>query len=299
MRSPRALIPLLSICAAGAVVAAALTGASIEGLQGDGGPAPAAHADGAAPRPDAVTINAMTWNVCGGAEPGCPLGADPAALAGQAAQRMRTTEVGGRKVAANAVLLQEVCEGHVRAFKKTTGLSGWAWAFAAPTKGPSCARGEGRLGVAIGTAAPLAGTERSEIPSPAAGAPVALCGEVPSWTTRVCVTQLSPSEDATWRRKQAAALAALAGSGRVLVGGDLGAAPESPAFDPLYRAYAECDQSGQSRAGAMTRQDWTGAAVEKSDYLFITRSAAVSCSVPAERVRTSDHRPMSAVIRFP
>ncbi|TDD34399.1 endonuclease/exonuclease/phosphatase family protein [Actinomadura sp. KC06] len=297
MRSPRALIPLLSICAAAAVVAAALTGASIEGLQGDGAPAPAAHADGAAPRPEPVTINAMTWNVCGGAEPGCPLGADPAALSAQVTQRMRATEVGGRKVAANAVLLQEVCEGHVRAFKKAA--SGWAWAFAAPSKGASCAEGQGRLGVAIGTEAPLAGVERTELPAPAGRAPVALCGEVPSWTTRVCVTQLGPSEDAAGRRKQATAFAALAGTGRVLFGGDLGAAPESPAFDPLYRAYEECDQSGPSRAGAMTRQDWTGAAVEKTDYLFITKSAAVSCSVPAERVKASDHRPMSAVIRFP
>ncbi|MFI0410377.1 endonuclease/exonuclease/phosphatase family protein [Actinomadura sp. 3N508] len=297
MRSPRALIPLLSICAAGAVVAAALTGASIEGLQGDGGSSPAAHADGAAPPPEEATINAVTWNVCGGVEPGCPLGADPGALGEQISQRMKGTEVGGRTVAANAVLLQEVCEGHVRAFKKAD--SRWAWAFGASSGAPSCAQGQGRLGVAIGTATPLAGVERTELPAPAGRAPVALCGEVTAWTTRVCVTQLSPSEDAAWRRKQATALAALAGSGRVLFGGDLGAAPESPAFDPLYRTYEECDQSGESRAGAMTRQDWTGAAVEKTDYLFISRTAAVSCSVPAERVKASDHRPLSAVVRYP
>ncbi|MFI0486352.1 endonuclease/exonuclease/phosphatase family protein [Actinomadura sp. 9N215] len=297
MRSPRALIPLLSVCAAAAVVAAAATGASIEGLAG-GDRSPAAHADGAAVRPDAVTINALTWNVCGGAEPGCPLGAAPAALAKQVAQRMHATEVGGRKVATDAVLLQEVCEGHVRAFKKAAVTSRWAWAFAAPPKGASCAAGQGRLGVAIGTTAPLAGTERADLPAPPGRAHVALCGEVPSWTTRVCVTRLDPSEDAGWRRRQTTALAALAGTGRVLFGGDLGAAPASPAFDPLYRSYAECDQSEQSRTGAMTRQDWTGAAVEKTDYLFIGKSAAVSCSVPAERVKASDHRPLSAVVRY-
>ncbi|TDB87732.1 endonuclease/exonuclease/phosphatase family protein [Actinomadura sp. KC216] len=297
MRSPRALIPLLSICAAGAVVTAALTGASIEGLPGEGGSAPAAHADGAVQPPDAVTINAVTWNVCGGVEPSCPLGGDPAALGEQIAQRMKGTEVGGRTVAANAVLLQEVCEGHVRAFKKAD--SRWTWAFAPSPGVSSCSRGQGRLGVAIGADAPLAGVERTELPSPPGRAPVALCGEVSSWTTRVCVTQLGSSEDAAWRRKQATALAALAGSGRVLFGGDLGAVPESPAFDPLYRAYEECDQSGESRAGAMTRQDWTGAAVQKTDYLFISRDAAVSCSVPAERVKASDHRPLSAMVRYP
>ncbi|WUH99476.1 endonuclease/exonuclease/phosphatase family protein [Spirillospora sp. NBC_00431] len=298
MRSPRALIALFSVCAAAAVVAAAAAGASIEGLPG-GGPAPAAHADGAAPPPDAVTINAVTWNVCGDAAPGCPLGADPAALARQVAQRMHATEVGGRKVAANAVLLQEVCEGQVRAFKKSGWTARWSWAFAASPQGASCSAGQGRSGVAIGTAAPLAGTERSELPSPPGRARVALCGEVPSWTTRVCVTRLDPSEDAGWRRKQAAALTTLAGAGRVLVGGDFGDAPESPALDPLYRSYAECDQSGPVRTGAKTRQDWTGTAVEKTDYLFIAKSAAASCSVPAERVKASDHRPLSGVVRYP
>ncbi|NKZ04934.1 endonuclease/exonuclease/phosphatase family protein [Actinomadura latina] len=292
MRSPRALIPLLSVCAAAAVVAAAATGASIEGLPGGGGPA---HADAPAPRPAAVTINAVTWNVCGG--PGCPSGAAPAKLTRQVVQRLRATEVGGRKVRTNAVLLQEVCEGHVRAFKKTMGT--WTWAFGASPGGASCAQGQGRAGVAIGTDAPLTGTRQVKLPAPAGRARLALCGEVPSWTTRVCVTQLSPAEGNEWRQKEARALATLAGSGRVLIGGDLAAGPESPALDPLYGAYAECDQSGASRTGAKTRQDWRGTAVEKTDYLFITKSAAVSCSVPATRTKASDHRPMSAEIRFP
>ncbi|MEU8798293.1 endonuclease/exonuclease/phosphatase family protein [Spirillospora sp. NPDC048819] len=293
MRSPRALIPLFSVCAAAAVVTAAATGAGIEDLPGGGGPA---HADGAAPRPDAVTINAMTWNVCGDADPGCPLGTAPAALGKQIVQRMGATEVGGREVATNAVLLQEVCEGHIRDFKKALGK--WSWAFTPLPKGPECAQGQGRLGVAIGADAPLADTGESKLPAPPGQAHVALCGEVPSWATRVCVTQLSATEDGEWRRKQARALVALAGTGRVLVGGDLADTPGSPALDPLYDVYSECDQSGSSRTGAKTRQNWQGTAVAKTDYLFITKSAAVSCSVPDTRTKASDHRPLSAVVRY-
>lgn len=292
MRAPRALIPLLSVCAAAAVVAAAATGASIEGLPG-GGPA---HADGAEPRPAAVTVNAMTWNVCGAARPGCPLGTNPAALGRQVVQMIQATEVGGRKVKADAVLLQEVCEGHVRTFTKS--LPTWTWAFAASPGEASCAKGQGRSGVAIGTAAPLDRPERAKLPAPPGRTRMALCADVPSWTARVCVTRLGAAEGA-WRRKQATSLASLAGTGRVLLGGDLGDTPESTALDPLYRHYAECDQSGPSRAGAATRQNWAGAAVEKTDYLFITKAAAVSCSVPASRNRASDHRPLSAVVRFP
>ncbi|MER7541975.1 endonuclease/exonuclease/phosphatase family protein [Actinomadura sp.] len=293
MRSPRALIPLLSVCAAAAVVTAAATGASIEGLPGGGGGP--AHADAPAPRPAAATINAVTWNVCGGG-PGCPSGAAPAKLAKQIVQRMHATEVGGRKVKTNAVLLQEVCEGHVRAFKKTMGT--WTWAFAASPGGASCAQGGGRTGIAIGTGAPLTGVRQAKLPAPAGRARIALCGNVPSWATRVCVTQLSPAEGDEWRQKQARALASLAGTGRVLLGGDFADSPDSPALDPLYSAYAECDQTGSSRTGAKTRQDWRGTAVEKTDYLFIPKSAAVSCSVPANRTRASDHRPMSAEVRF-
>lgn len=300
MRSPRALIPLFSVCAAAAVVTAAATGAGIEDIPGGGG---SAHADGAVARADgaelgaeAVTINAMTWNVCGDAEPGCPLGTDPAGLGKKIVQRMKATEVGGRTVSTNAVLLQEVCEGHVRGFKKTLGK--WSWAFAPLPKGPSCARDQGRLGVAIGTDAPLTQAEETELPAPAGRAPLALCGDVPSWSTRVCVTQLDPAEGDDWRRRQAGALVDLAGPGRVLVGGDLADVPGSPSLDPLYGAYAECDQTGSSRTGANTRQDWQGTAVDKTDYLFTTRSAAVSCSVPNTRTKASDHRPLSAAVRY-
>lgn len=290
MRSPRALISLLSVCAAAAVVAVAAAGASIEGLPG-GGPA---HADDAVEPPPPVTINAVTWNVCGG--PGCPSGAAPERLTKQIVQRMHATEVGGREVKTNAVLLQEVCEGHLRTFKKSMGS--WSWAFAASPDGSSCAQGYGRAGVALGTEAPLTATRQAKLPAPPGRTRLALCGEVSSWATRVCVTQLTQAEGDEWRQKQARALTTIAGTGRVLVGGDFAAAPDSPTLDSLYAAYDECDQTGTSRTGANTRQNWQGSAVDKTDYLFITKSAAVSCSVPTTRTTISDHRPMSAEVHF-
>lgn len=294
MRAPRALIPLFSVAAAAVVVGAAATGAGIKDLTGDGAPA---FADGAAePDPDPVTIHAMTWNVCGNAEPGCPLGTDPAALGKKITARMNATEVGGRKVSTNAVLLQRVCEGHVRGFKKT--MKSWSWAFAPLPNGPTFVQDQGRLGVAVGTDAEFTGTTTTKLPATTGRAPIALCGDVPTWTTRICVTQLDPAENTEARRKQADALTDLAGTGRVLVGGDLADTPHSPALDPLYETYAECDQTGTSRTGANTRQNWQGTAVDKTDYLFTTRSAAVSCSVPDTRNKASDHRPLSAAVRF-
>ncbi|MFB4299774.1 endonuclease/exonuclease/phosphatase family protein [Actinomadura sp. NTSP31] len=299
MRAPRALIPLLSVCGAAAVVTAAGLGADIDGLPG-GGPA---HADGAVRRPPPkATVTALTWNVCAAAEPGCPLGGRPAELAKRVADQLHSTEVGGRRVRTNAAFLQEICSGQVQALKRASWFAKWSWEFAAYPGGPSCAGGQGRLGVALGAATPLTGAQRTKLPSPAARPRVALCGEAAAWSTRLCVTQFSsPAEDpqGEWRRKQGRAYAALAGTGaRVVAGGDLAEPPENAALDPLYRAYAECDQSGSSRTGAKTLQDWRGAAVEKDDYLFLTRTATVSCSVPAAVGKSSDHRPVSAVIRF-
>ncbi|MBO2464665.1 endonuclease/exonuclease/phosphatase family protein [Actinomadura violacea] len=299
MRAPRALIPLLSVCGAAAVVTAAGVGADIDGLPG-GGPA---HADGAVRKPPPkATVTALTWNVCGTAEPGCPLGARPAELAKRVADQLHTTEVGGRKVRANAAFLQEICSGQVEALKKASWFASWSWEFAAYPDGRACAGNQGRPGVAIGARAALTGARPTRLPSPSGNRRVALCGEAAAWRTRLCVTQFSsPAEDpqGEWRRKQARAYADLAGTGtRVIAGGDLAATPENAALDPLYRAYAECDQSGTARTGGKTLQDWKGTALEKDDYLFITKSATASCSVPASATKASDHRPLSAVIRF-
>ncbi|QXJ22944.1 endonuclease/exonuclease/phosphatase family protein [Actinomadura graeca] len=296
MRVPRALIPLLSVCGAAAVVAAAGAGAAIDGLPG-GGPA---HADGAR-GVSAVTVKVTTWNVCGTPAPGCPLGADPAALTRRIVQQVGGTEAGGHKGGPAAVFLQEVCSGQVQALKKSGRR--WNWAFAPFTGAPSCAAGQGRPGVAVGAQAPLTGVRTSPLPSPSRTGRVAVCGDVPSWNTRLCATQFSVAgEDPSgeWRRKQVDALGTLAGTGvRAVVGGDLSDSPGSAVLDPLYRSYDECDQgAGGARSGAGTAQDWRGAATEKTDYLFVSKGAAASCAVPAAPVASSDHRPLSAVIRF-
>ncbi|MFD0683818.1 endonuclease/exonuclease/phosphatase family protein [Actinomadura fibrosa] len=299
MRSPRALIPLLSVCAAAAIVTAAGTGAAIDGLSGSG----PAHADGAARETPEATVTATTWNVCGAPEAGCPLGARPAELAGRIVQQLAGTEVGGRRVKPNAVFLQEVCDGQVQALRKAAQFRGWTWAFAPSASGPACADGQGRPGVAVGTRARLTGVRQTRLASPAGRGRVALCGDVASWSTRVCAAQLSPaSEDprGEWRRKQARALAGAAGAGsRAVIGGDLVDGPASTVLNPLYQGFSECDQGTvPSRTGAGTLQNGRGDTVEKADYLFTSTAVSVSCGVPAAPVRASDHRPLSAVIRF-
>ncbi len=241
-----------------------------------------------------MTINAVTWNVCGG--PGCPSGAAPAKLTKQVVQRMRSTEVGGRKVRTNAVLLQEVCEGHVRTFKKT--MDTWTWAFAASPTVALARRARAKLASRSAPTNRSSGpARRSSPPPPTARASHCAARCRPGRPGCASRSSARPRATSGGRRRPAPSRRSL-GTGRVLVGGDLADSPDSPALDPLYTAYDECDQSGASRTGAKTRQNWQGTAVEKTDYLFITKSAAVSCSVPSARTKASDHRPMSAEIRF-
>ncbi|GAA4060531.1 endonuclease/exonuclease/phosphatase family protein [Actinomadura miaoliensis] len=304
MRAPRALIPLLAVCGAAAVVVTAGAGAAIEGAP-DLGPA---LADGAREVP-AATVTAMTWNVCGDAAPGCPLGSRPADLVRDIPRQMADVRVGGRKVNMDAVFLQEVCSGHVTALRKTSQFKAWSWEFA-PYRGADgsprkCANGQGRLGVAIGSRERLTDVRATELPSPPGVRRVALCGQVGAWHAKLCTARLSTARwdddpRGDWRRKQAQKVAEVAGTGRVVFGGDLGEQPESRHLDVLYRDYAECDQGpGTARTGAKTRQDWNGTPVEKTDYLFASAPAGISCGVPETPVRSSDHRPVGAVVRFP
>ncbi|MQY05227.1 endonuclease/exonuclease/phosphatase family protein [Actinomadura macrotermitis] len=294
MRAPRALIPLLAVCGAGAVVAFAGAGAAIEKGSASG------LSDEAAPEPVQATITTMTWSACGDTAPGCPLGARPADLARRIVQESGGNLVGGRRVRADAVFLQEVCAGHVGALEKTAALRGWSWAFAPYGPARKCANGQGRSGVAIGTRAKLADVRREALPAPAGQGRSVLCGTVEQWQTRLCTARFSGAEDprGEWRRKQARRLGELAGSGRVIFGGDLVDEPAGKPLDALYGAYDECDQGPEARAGAKTRQDWSGQAVAKTDYLFTTRSAGVSCGVSPDPNRASDHRPLTAVVRF-
>jgi len=304
VRAPRALIPLLAVCGAAAVVVTAGAGAAIEGAPNLG----PALADGAREVP-AATITAMTWNVCGDSASGCPLGSRPADLVREIPRQVADVRVGGRKVDMDAVFLQDICSGEVAALRKTSRFKAWSWEFAAyrgsdgaPRK---CANGQGSFGVAIGSRERLTDVRTTELPSPSTVRRVALCGQAAAWHTKLCTARLSSTgwnddPNGAWRRKQAQKVAEAAGTGRVVFGGDLGEQPESRNLDVLYRDYAECDQGpGTARTGAKTRQDAAGTPVEKTDYLFAYAPAGISCGVPETPVRSSDHRPVGAVVRFP
>ena len=303
VRPPRALIPLLAVTGAAAVVATAGAGAAIEKIPA-AGPALADTTDEEAPPP--VSVNAVTWNVCG--DTGCPLGARPGELAAEIARRLAGSEVGGRTVPMNAVFLQEVCSGHVDTLKETARLRSWSWAFAAyRTAGGAertCANGQGRFGVAVGTQAPMSDVKEVRLPSPDRHGRSAVCGTVESWHARLCGVRLSTARwdddpRGRWRGKQVAALGRLVSEERVIIGGDFTERPDSPVLDPLYRDFAECDQGpNESRSGAMTQQDGTGAAIAKTDYLFITKTASASCYVSNTPTRASDHRPLAGSVRF-
>jgi endonuclease/exonuclease/phosphatase family metal-dependent hydrolase len=248
----------------------------------------------------------MTWNVCGDAR--CPMGADPAGLADQVARRVAATEVGGRQVKINAVLLQEVCSGHVDRLRSAGGLRSWTWAFTPERANGGtdlkCSNDQGKLGVAVGAESPLSEVQETRLPSPERHGRSMVCGTVGAWQTRLCSVQLSTGRwdddpRGRWRVKQVGALAEQAGENRVIIGGDFSERPESRVLDPLYRDLAECDQGpGQSRTGAMTSLDARGAPVAKTDYLFISKTAGASCGVPPSPVRASDHHPLAAAVRF-
>ncbi|MEW2356014.1 endonuclease/exonuclease/phosphatase family protein [Spirillospora sp. NPDC029432] len=301
MRAPRALIPLLAVCGAAAVVATAGAGAAIELDPDARGPALADAAEEVPP----ATVNAMTWNVCG--DTGCPLGTRPDELVKEISQRTASNEVGGRRVRMNAVLLQEVCSGHVDTLRKSGALRSWSWTFAPMRSGGAkrtCANGQGEYGVAVGAESALSEIEEKRLPSPDRHGRSAVCGTVAAWQTRLCSVQLSsaqPDDDpgGAWRGKQIGELAGFAEESRVIVGGDFTERPESPALDPLYRDFAECDQGpGESRTGALTQQGPGGTAVAKTSYLFISKEAGASCGVSSAPVAASDHRPLAAAVRF-
>ncbi|MEU5881114.1 endonuclease/exonuclease/phosphatase family protein [Spirillospora sp. NPDC047279] len=303
MRAPRALIPLLAVAAATAVVVTAGAGAAIQR-----GPASAPALADPAPVP-AATVSVLNWNVCGNNYSHCPLGAEPAELVQRIASHMKGGAVAGRPFKANAIFLQEVCAGQVKTLARAAALRSWSWAFApareADGKPVACGNGQGQFGVALGAQQRLSGVQKVNLPSPAFEGRVAVCGDVAAWKTRLCTTHLSSrltGDDTTgaWRLKQTRQLATMAGTGRVVVGGDFNDQPQKPSLDGLYAAYTECDQGpGGARAGENTTQDTRGRTTEKIDYVFATKTARIACEVPGQPVRASDHRPVAAVVTLP
>lgn len=304
MRAPRAVVPLLAVTGATVVVVTAGAGAAIKGGS-SGHPDPASAADTAR---QAATVNAMTWNVCGNKSAHCPLGANPGKLAETISFHMQNQTVDRAKVKVNAVFLQEVCSGHVKKLGGYGWLKSWSWAFApakqANGKPKTCANGQGQFGVALGTAQKLTGVTKTYLKSPKFEGRVAICGTVAKWATRVCTAHLSSGMKAddpkgAYRRVQTAMLKTLAGTDRVVLGGDFNDQPTKPSLNVLYGAYRECDQGpGNTRGGESTHQNAKGKAWEKLDYIFAGKATAISCDVPDAAVRSSDHRPVVATVTF-
>ncbi|MFC4908562.1 endonuclease/exonuclease/phosphatase family protein [Actinomadura gamaensis] len=303
MRAPRALIPLVAVCGAGVVVALAGAGAAIEKSPALGSTDAARPQRASAEGP--VSVTAVTWDVCGDAEPGCPLGGDPAGLVRRIDRQLAGTAVAGRAVQPDVLLLQRVCSEQVRSLKALGRLKSWSWTFTPQPAADdrterTCVNGQGRLGLAIATREQLTEVHHAGLPSQPGHGRTAVCGTVQAWNARVCTAQLSSSEpdddpDGSWRPKQIQTLLGLADADRVIIGGDFTDKPRARSLDSLYSIYSEC---GGDRAGAATRQDASGKATEKTDYLFATRSATLACGVPATPVRSSDHRPLAATIHF-
>ncbi|WP_433331414.1 endonuclease/exonuclease/phosphatase family protein [Spirillospora sp. CA-294931] len=286
------------------MVVAAGAGAAIDGSP-DIGPL---HGD--APREVSasdVTLNAMTWNVCGDGAPDCPSGIRPADVVKKITALMKGGVAGGQKVTANVVMLQRVCEGQLKSLRQG-GLRSWSWAFAPsrPAKGKTavCGGGQGQSGVALGTERKLSGVQRVALPSPAIESRTALCGTVAAWSTRVCTARLSSAAKGDdprgeWRERQTQALAGLLSGPRAVLGADLVDPPNTAPLDVLYRGFRECGQGPKGeRTGAGTRQDGKGRAVDKVDYLFTTKSAQVTCGVPAAPMSAATHRPLYASVHF-
>ncbi|MFC5186605.1 endonuclease/exonuclease/phosphatase family protein [Actinomadura harenae] len=302
MRAPRALIPLVAVVGAGVVVALAGAGAAIEKSPALGS-TDAGRPQSGAQSPASVTT--VTWDVCGDAEPGCPLGGDPAGLVRRIDRQLASTAVAGKVVQPDALLLQRVCSSQVKSLKALGRLKSWSWAFAPQPAADdrtdrACVNGEGHLGLAIATREPLSDVHHTGLPSEPGHGRIAVCGTVATWGARVCTAQFSTSApgddpDGTWRPKQAQTLLGLADADRVIIGGDFTDKPRAKSLDAFYSIYSECD--GQ-RAGDPTLQDASGKATEKADYVFATRSAKISCGVPASPVRSSDHRPVTATVNF-
>lgn len=303
MRAPRALLPLVAVCGAGVVVALAGAGAAIEKSPALGSTDAGRSAPRAADGP--VSVTTVTWDVCGDAEPGCPLGSDPAGLVRKIDKQLASTAVAGRVVQPDALLLQRVCSAQVKSLKALGRLKSWSWTFAAQPAADdrtdrACLNGQGHLGLAIATREPLTDVHQTGLPSQPGHGRVAVCGTVRAWGARVCTAQFSSSDagddpDGTWRPKQAQTLLGLADADRVIIGGDFTDKPRAKSLNALYSIYSEC---GGQRAGEPTLQDAAGKATEKTDYVFATHSAQLNCSVPAAPVRSSDHRPVTATIRF-
>jgi endonuclease/exonuclease/phosphatase family metal-dependent hydrolase len=263
------------------------------------------------------TVKIMTWNLCGGNNPGCPHYLDPAALVTAVGSYMSV-----QSAPLDATLLQEVCQSIVPALERELEQRDGARVdvLFAPIKikrgtDPALARvkqcdlGRGAYGIAVVVPEGNPTGEVRYLPSPeGAEWRVALCVTVAAWHLRLCNTHLSNgTEDprATFRAAQVQAYLAHAGlRSHVVLGGDLNLQPNSPHLEPAYTALVECAQADQAapRAGPGTfypRSPHDDTRTVKIDYLFTNPGTAHTCDMPPGVVQASDHRPLWITVELP
>ncbi|MBM7786017.1 endonuclease/exonuclease/phosphatase family protein [Tenggerimyces flavus] len=281
------------------------------------------------PTPSAGTVSVMSWNVCAANNAACDFFHTPGGPMASAV----ATQATSAGFAADAVLLQEVCETHAPLVEQELERrSGRAWSvrFAPsyerlPNLTPvvlvqkACQRdtagaARGSFGIALAVPAENAWYHWYPLPSPPAtvASPqeqrVAVCATVESRKLHVCAAHFSaghptlpPADD--FRPEQAQALLQrVAKSGYTSIfGGDLNLSPPDDAegdepksaLVPLYAAYEECDQS--AHGGARDGRPTFGSL--KLDYVFGPPSATFACRVGA--TGQSDHEPIFATVSIP
>jgi endonuclease/exonuclease/phosphatase family metal-dependent hydrolase len=258
------------------------------------------------PRPGDL-VEVLTWNMCGTADH-CPYRNSPHPLVDALVRSIRDHE-------SQVVILQEVCTTHTTYLRSQLG-DGWRVYHAPVSKGGqpvACANAGGTYGVALAVRGEPDLVWTVPLPSPPGTVEqrVAVCVRFDSRGLQTCSAHFSAKNDdggrdgdGSYRREQAAALAALANDGaargyRVIVGGDLNAIPPdeggtpyanppaNPALAALYQSVTECSEGRyQARRGEPTY------GTQKIDYLFGTKGgfSAVTCDVT--RSEFSDHAPL-------
>lgn len=275
-------------------------------------PAPAPP-PAAAPTPQRG-IDTLTWNVCANNSDCAMYGYSVSGFTDAVSQRVEGAN-------ADVVFFQEFCEKLAKPLEQKleerldggadtwdvrfapiqyrTGTSHWAQ--------KACAGNRGAYGVAVAVPAENSWYKAVELDSPdGTERRTALCAAVPSWAVMACSAHFSTGgagyddPDRSQQQEQASYLAQQVGqySGyRPVFGGDLNATPTVkptgstvPVLQPLYNAYAECDEpDNRPTKGTL-----------KLDYLFAPPSATWSgCTVVPEPANPSDHQPLKGKVTLP
>ncbi|MEU7003983.1 endonuclease/exonuclease/phosphatase family protein [Nonomuraea sp. NPDC046570] len=251
-------------------------------------------------------LSVMTWNVCAGTNPACPMyGRSVHELA-----RSIGEQAVSQPIRPDVIFLQEFCAGATQPLEQWLELStGRPWtARSADLTGPDgrpyachpdrAGRPRGAQSVTVAVAGPAPAFTIHPLDSPPWYVKrSALCAAIPARRINACAAHLSsglPNDDpqpgAPYRTRQVRQLLAAAArpGHRAVLGGDLNLTPARAAVRPAYRAYDECDTG---RAARWTHQRAGDGVTRKLDYLFAPAGSVRGCHVD-RWAAASDHRPV-------